>query len=205
MNEAPVDHRTPRTSELLAAVLAAHTSERVSVGDLLDALRNRAFGISFLLFGLPNCIPMPPGIPVICGIILALIGLQMAMGRQELWLPQAISKRTFSRSVLETIVNRSRSWILWFERWSRPRMEVFAGPTSRRVVGALVVLLGFVLLLPIPFLGNMPPGIAVCILGLGLVERDGAVILGGFFATAIGTLVAFAMTWAIWQGAVAIF
>ncbi|WP_245263186.1 exopolysaccharide biosynthesis protein [Azorhizobium doebereinerae] len=205
MNEALVDHRTPRTSELLAAVLAAHTEPRVSVGDLIDALRNRAFGISFLLFGLPNCIPMPPGIPVICGIILALIGLQMAMGRQELWLPQALARRTFSRSVLETIITRSSSWIAWFERWSRPRMEVFAGPTARRVVGALVVLLGFVLLLPIPFLGNMPPGIAVCILGLGLVERDGAVILGGFFATALGTLVAFGMTWAIWQGAVAIF
>ncbi|GGF60279.1 exod protein [Azorhizobium oxalatiphilum] len=204
MNEALVDHRTPRTSELLAAVLAAQTEPRVSVGELIDALRNRAFGISVLLFGLPNCIPMPPGIPVICGIILALIGLQMAMGRQELWLPQTIAKRTFSRSVLETLINRSRSWIAWFERWSRPRMEVFAGPTARRVVGCLVVLLGFVLLLPIPLLGNMPPGIAVCILGLGLVERDGAVILGGFFATALGTAIAFGMTWALWAGAVAI-
>lgn len=205
MIEAPLDHRTPRTSELLAAVLAAHTEPRVAVGDLIDALRNRAFGITFLLFGIPNCLPMPPGIPVICGIILGLIGLQMAIGRQELWLPQFIAKRTFSRSILEAIVSRSSSWIQWFERWSRPRLEVFAGPTARRVVGAMVVLLGFVLLLPIPFLGNLPPGIAVCILGLGLVERDGAVILAGFFATALGTLITAGMTWAIWQGAVAIF
>jgi hypothetical protein len=200
-----VDHRTPRTSELLAAVLAAQEGERVAIGDLINALRNRAFGITFLLFGIPNCIPMPPGIPVICGIVLGLIGLQMAMGRQELWLPERVARQTFSRSMLEAIVTRSRPTIEWFERWSRPRMEMFAGPTARRVVGAVVVLLGFILLLPIPFLGNLPPGFAVCIFGLGLVERDGAVILAGFFATVLGILITAGMSWAIWQGAVAIF
>lgn len=200
-----MDHRTPRTSELLAAVLAAQEGERVAIGDLINALRNRAFGITFLLFGIPNCIPMPPGIPVICGIVLGLIGLQMAMGRQELWLPERVARQTFSRSMLEAIVTRSRPTIEWFERWSRPRMEMFAGPTARRVVGAVVVLLGFILLLPIPFLGNLPPGFAVCIFGLGLVERDGAVILAGFFATVLGILVTAGMSWAIWQGAVAIF
>ncbi|HQS09483.1 MAG TPA: exopolysaccharide biosynthesis protein [Xanthobacteraceae bacterium] len=200
-----MDHRTPRTSELLAAVLAAQEGERVAIGDLINALRNRAFGITFLLFGIPNCIPMPPGIPVICGIVLGLIGLQMAMGRQELWLPDRISRQTFSRSMLDAIVTRSRPTIEWFERWSRPRLEQFAGPTARRVVGSVVVLLGFILLLPIPFLGNLPPGFAVCIFGLGLVERDGGVILAGFFATVLGILVTAGMSWAIWQGAVAIF
>ena len=200
-----MDHRTPRTSELLAAVLAAQEGEKVAIGDLVNALRNRAFGILFLIFGIPNCIPMPPGIPVICGIVLGLIGLQMVLGRQELWLPDWISRRTFSRAVLDTIVTRSQPYIQKFERLSRPRLEQFAGPLARRLVGATVVLLGFILLLPIPFLGNLPPGFAVCIFGLGLVERDGGVILAGFFATVIGLLITAAMSWAIWQGAIAIF
>ncbi|MFG1479595.1 exopolysaccharide biosynthesis protein [Xanthobacter sp. V4C-4] len=200
-----MDHRTPRTSELLAAVLSAQEGEKVAIGDLINALRNRAFGILFLIFGIPNCIPMPPGVPVICGIILGLIGLQMAMGRQELWLPERIARRTFSRAMLETIVARSRPYIEKFERLSRPRYEQFAGPTARRIVGATVVLLGFTLLLPIPFLGNLPPGFAVCVFGLGLVERDGLVILAGFGATLVGLLITGLMSWAIWQGAVAIF
>lgn len=200
-----MDHRTPRTSELLAAVLAAQEGEKVAIGDLVNALRNRAFGILFLIFGIPNCIPMPPGIPVICGIVLGLIGIQMVIGRQELWLPERIARQTFSRSMLETIVTRSRPYIERFERLSRPRLEQFAGPLARRIVGATVVLLGFILLLPIPFLGNLPPGFAVCIFGLGLVERDGGVILAGFFATVLGLLITAAMSWAIWQGAIAIF
>lgn len=200
-----MDHRTPRTSELLAAVLSAQEGEKVAIGDLVNALRNRAFGILFLIFGIPNCIPMPPGIPVICGIILGLIGLQMALGRQELWLPEKIAKRTFSRSMLEAIVTRSRPYIERFESFSRPRYEAFAGPTARRVVGATVVLLGIVLLLPIPFFGNLPPGFAVCVFGLGLVERDGLVILAGFGATVLGLIITALMSWAIWQGAIAIF
>lgn len=200
-----MDHRTPRTSELLAAVLAAQEGDKVAIGDLVNALRNRAFGILFLIFGIPNCIPMPPGIPVICGIVLGLIGLQMALGRQELWLPERIARQTFSRSMLDSIVTRSRPYIERFERFSRPRLEQFAGPLARRIVGATVVLLGFILLLPIPFLGNLPPGFAVCIFGLGLVERDGGVILAGFFATVLGLLITAAMSWAIWQGAIAIF
>lgn len=200
-----MDHRTPRTSELLAAVLAAQEGDKVAIGDLVNALRNRAFGILFLIFGIPNCIPMPPGIPVICGIVLGLIGLQMALGRQELWLPDRIARQTFSRAMLESIVTRSRPYIERFERFSRPRLEQFAGPLARRIVGATVVLLGFILLLPIPFLGNLPPGFAVCIFGLGLVERDGGVILAGFFATVLGLLITAAMSWAIWQGAIAIF
>ncbi|MEW6256524.1 MAG: exopolysaccharide biosynthesis protein [Pseudomonadota bacterium] len=200
-----MDHRTPRTSELLAAVLAAQEGDKVSIGDLVNALRNRAFGILFLIFGIPNCIPMPPGIPVICGTVLGLIGLQMALGRQELWLPERIARQTFSRAMLESIVTRSRPYIERFERFSRPRLEQFAGPLARRIVGATVVLLGFILLLPIPFLGNLPPGFAVCIFGLGLVERDGGVILAGFFATVLGLLITAAMSWAIWQGAIAIF
>ncbi|MGQ3674629.1 exopolysaccharide biosynthesis protein [Xanthobacter sp. TB0139] len=200
-----MDHRTPRTSELLAAVLVATEGDKVAVGDLVNALRNRAFGILLLIFGIPNCIPMPPGLPVICGIILALIGLQMALGRQEVWLPEIISRRTFSRSVLEKIVNTSRPYIERFENWSRPRLPQVSGAAGRRGVGVLVVVLGLVLaFLPIPIFGNIPPGIAVCVLGLGLVERDGVIIAIGYAVTALALVVLGLMAWALWRGAIAI-
>lgn len=201
-----MDHRTPRTSELLTAVLAAQEGEKVAIGDLVNALRNRAFGILFLLFGIPNCIPMPPGIPVICGIILALIGLQMALGRHDLWLPDIIAKRTFSRAMLERIVNRSRPYIRRFEGWSKPRYPHVSGPVGRHIMGVTVVVLGLVLaFLPIPFFGNIPPGIAVCILGLGLVERDGLIIMIGYVASVLALIALGLMAWALWKGALAIF
>jgi hypothetical protein len=197
---APVESRAPRTSELIAALPYGHEGERIPIGDLVHALRNRAFGMTLLLFGIPNCIPMPPGIPVICGTILILASFPMILGRNELWLPQWLSRKTISKTDLERISTLALPWITRLEKWSKPRLEIFAGHQARRIVGAVVAFLGFVLILPIPFLGNMPPGIAVCIFGLGLIERDGLIILIGFFATVIALAVTVAMTWAIIEG-----
>lgn len=201
LQAAAMEPRLPRTSELIAALPHGHDGDRVAIGDLVHALRNRAFGVTLLLFGIPNCIPMPPGIPVICGTILILAAIPMIMGRDQMWLPERLARRTIAKSDLERISTLAMPWILRLEKMSRPRMPVFAGPTARRIIGAVVAFLGFVLILPIPFLGNMPPGIAICIFGLGLIERDGLIILIAFFATVIALAVTVGMTWAIIMGA----
>lgn len=191
----------PRTSELLLGIASAHEGqERVAIGDLIHALRNRAFGITLLLFGIPNCIPMPPGIPVICGIVLILAAVPMIRGRDELWLPQRIERRTIPVADFKRMIDRALPWIVRLERLTRPRLDVFAGPAARRAVGLVVAFLGFVLILPIPFLGNMPPGIAVCIFGLGMIERDGLLILLGFIATVAALIITVGMTWALIEG-----
>lgn len=199
-----VDHRSPRTSELLSAIVTAHSAERIGVGEIVHALRNRAFGLSILLLGLPNCLPMPPGLPVICGILLCLVGGQMVMGRDELWLPRWLANRTLSRGLLEKIVNGSLKLIRRFEGYSRPRLPYFSSPSARFVLGGLVVVLGLLLLLPIPIFGNLPPGIAVVILGLGLVERDGVFILAGVVATLVSFGVMGLLSWLLFQGALAV-
>lgn len=199
-----MDHRSPRTSELLSAIVTAHSAERIGVGEVVHALRNRAFGLSILLLGLPNCLPMPPGLPVICGILLCLVGTQMLMGRDELWLPRWLANRTISRALLERIVNGSLKWIRRFESYSRPRLHYFSSPSARFVLGGMVLVLGLLLLLPIPIFGNLPPGIAVAILGLGLVERDGAFIFAGVVATLVSLGVMGLLSWMLFQGALAV-
>lgn len=68
-----------------------------------------------------------------------------------------------------------------------------------------MVVLGLLLLLPIPIFGNLPPGIAVVILGLGLVERDGVFILAGVVATLVSFGVMGLLSWLLFQGALAVF
>jgi hypothetical protein len=91
------------------------------------------------------------------------------------------------------------------ERFAKPRLSVFADARSRRIVGIVGLVLGLALLLPIPIIGNIPLGIPICILGLGLVERDGAVILAGYVATSLGLLITAGLGYLIFQGALAIF
>jgi hypothetical protein len=68
------------------------------------------------------------------------------------------------------------------------------GP-AERLIGLACLLLSMVLVLPI-WLGNMAPAAAIAVLSLGLVQRDGLVVLIGWgvVAVAVGLLV---LAWSV--------
>src|SRR5690606_33831763 len=111
--------RPPRTSEVLAKI-AADAGERVSFGEIVRGLRHRAFGFATLVFALPCCLPMIPGIPTICGAALVIIGLNLVAVRRRLWLPQAIAAKSVARADLERLVTRALPYLRKLERLSRP-------------------------------------------------------------------------------------
>jgi hypothetical protein len=74
------------------------------------------------------------------------------------------------------------------ERTIRPRLLPLTGPQAERVIGIVGFSLAIIIFLPIPF-GNMLPGLALAILGLGLLERDGLAVLLGLLAAVTGVLV----------------
>jgi hypothetical protein len=197
-----LDHRAPRTSELIAALPDSFVGETLTLADLVRALRNRVFGLGILLFALPNIFPMPPGIPAAMGAVLMLLGAQLAIGNSTVWMPKFLARRTIARETLRKISERSVPWIQKFEKISRPRLDVLTNPVAARVVGVAVFVLGLVLLMPFPLLGNIPPGAAACILGLGLVERDGVVVAAGYVASAIALGITGFMTWLVWESVV---
>ncbi len=197
-----MDHRAPRTSELIAALPDSFVGETLTLADLVRALRNRVFGLGILLFALPNIFPMPPGIPAAMGAVLMLLGAQLAIGNSTVWMPKFLARRTITRETLRKISERAVPWIQKFEKISRPRLDILTNPVAARVVGVMVFVLGLVLLLPFPLLGNIPPGAAACILGLGLVERDGVVVALGYVASAIALGITGFMTWLVWESVV---
>ena len=46
------------------------------------------------------------------------------------------------------------------------------------------------MILPIPLLGNMPPGFAASVIAIGMTERDGLVVLIGTLVSAIAIAIA---------------
>ncbi|WP_204279918.1 exopolysaccharide biosynthesis protein, partial [Serratia marcescens] len=65
-----------RTSDVLT-VLASQEGDRLTVGDIVAVLKDRAFALLVVILGLPNCLPMPPPIPLICGLLLLLVAVQL--------------------------------------------------------------------------------------------------------------------------------
>jgi len=194
------DHH-PRTSDMIAALPDGFATETLSIYDLIAAMRGRVFALGILLFALPNIFPMPPGIPAACGAVLMLLGGQLAFGNDRLWVPRFVGRRTLTRESLRNLANRSVPWIRKFERFSRPRLDSLTTPLVNRITGIVIFILGLVLLMPFPFLGNVPPGFAACILGLGLVERDGVIVLIGFISSVLAVGITVATTWLLAAGA----
>src|SRR5690242_21079467 len=94
-------------------------SERISVGDIADALDARAFGLATLIFSLPSIVPMPPGVPTVVGIALLIVSFQMVIGRQELWLPRFLTRQNFSRKALVSALEKLQPRLRAVERIAR--------------------------------------------------------------------------------------
>jgi hypothetical protein len=182
-----------RTSEVLRE-LAYGEGERVSFRDILIGLRHRAFGFTMLIFALPCCLPMPPGIPTVCGIALTIIALNLIAVRRRLWLPSAIADKSLARADLRRVVDRVLPMMQRLERICRPRLAPLTEPFGKVLIGLVVLVLGLVMILPIPFLGNMPPGFAASVIAIGVIERDGLVVLIGLVVSVAAIAVASAAT-----------
>jgi len=189
-----------RTSHVLAS-LASGPGERLTVADILAVLRDRAYALLVVLLGLPNCLPMPPPIPLVCGFLLAFVAIQIVIGRPTPWLPRVLLNRSIARADVERAVARAMPILARLERFSRPRMTVFESGVAFRLMGLLLLVLsiGIVFALP-PFVGQIPLGIAVCLVGLGLVERDGLVVLGGLALGSIGLTLSAGFVYAVVTG-----
>jgi len=165
------------------------------LGSMVTELRNRALGLLLLIFALPCCVPMPPGIPAACGVAILFVGVQMLLGRQSPWIPRALADRDMARADLQRLVDRSAGAVKWLERLCRPRLAPVTGGIGKVFIGLVVSVLAVILILPIPFVGNIPPGIATAIIGLGLAERDGLVVAFGFVTAAVALAITSTVAW----------
>jgi hypothetical protein len=191
-----------RTSEVLLDLTLEGEGERVTFRDILERLRHRAFGFTLLIFALPCCLPMPPGIPTVCGTALVIIALNLIVARQRLWLPSAIADKSIARADLQRMVGRLVPYLAKLERICKPRWPLVTEPVGKVLIGIVILALGVIMILPIPFVGNMPPGFAASVIAIGMTERDGLIVLIGAVVSVIAIAVASVATWAAILGIV---
>jgi hypothetical protein len=164
-------------SDLLHGLAQQAGRDRISVRDLIDALGDRALGALLFLFAFPNVLPMPPGTSAVLGAPLVFLAAQLMLGRRP-WLPRLLSSRSMSQADFALLVRRIAPWLRRGERMLRPRFGWLTRPPLEYALGAVCLVLAIVLVLPIP-LGNVLPAVAISLLALAIVERDGLWVLAG--------------------------
>ena len=64
----------------------------------------------------------------------------------------------------------------WFERLSRPRLKVLSTGAGERFAALFMIVATITIVLPMV---NTVPSIALALLAVGLIQRDGLFVLGG--------------------------
>jgi hypothetical protein len=164
-------------SLVLLALARDTTRERIRIGDLFTALGDRAIGALMFVFAVPNVVPVPPGVSTVLGAPLLFLAAQLMTGRAP-WLPAVVAQRSLSREDFARLMDRVLPWLMRGEKLLRPRLGMWVRPPMEYLVGAICLLLAMVLVLPIP-LGNALPALAISVLALGVLERDGLWVLAG--------------------------
>ncbi len=178
----------PRLSADLRA-LADHCQDRaVSLAEIVQVLHGRGYRLLVVLLCLPFLTPIPlPGLSTPIGLVVALIGLRLALG-QKPHLPRRLMARELPPRVLLRVLRGSSRLVAAFERLSKPRLQfLYRNTLFQRIGGALIALCGLKLLLPVPIpMSNFFPGFAAALLAAGSFEEDGWLFVAGtvtFFAS----------------------
>ena len=199
VDQAPRDDGADRLSAILTAIAKGQHRERISIADLLHALEHRAIGALMFIFAVPNAIPVPPGVSAVLGAPLIFLSFQLMIGRRP-WLPRIITDRSLSRVDFEKVVDLAAPWLAKAERLMRPRLSFLAAPPAEYLVGAICLILSIILFLPIP-LGNMLPAFTICVLALGVLERDGVWIAIGHALAIVAVVIVWGVVIALAWGA----
>jgi hypothetical protein len=188
-------HRTNhRKVSQIIADLAREPKDRVSLADLLAVLDERAFGVLMLILALPNAVGLGtiPGLSTVFGIPQIFVSLQMILGAQRPWLPVFVLKRSIAMKDFRTMVERAEPYLVKIERLLRPRLAIMSSDPVERLLGLVLLLLSILVALPIPF-ANQPPAVAQGLIALGMIERDGVIVLVGLVVAALAAAVATAV------------
>ena len=168
--------RDAGTRALLDALLDGDDQQTLDFGALMRGLGRRAFGMLLLLATLPAFIPIPIG-GALSGPLVVLLAAQLLIGLRRPWLPGFIARRGPKRQTLARFENMIAPWLLRLERVVRPRLGVMLDHRlASTLTGLLLLLLGLLLSLPIPFTNYLIGGL-ILLFALALLERDGALML----------------------------
>ena len=151
-----------------------------------------------IVFMIPVSIP---GVSTVFGGAILLIGICRTFSH-TLWLPGKLLERKLPSDKVKSALRKGRKWALWAEKISRPgRMEWILGTGGRETMANIALVYGAILLMApfggIPF-SNTLPALAIILLAMGMLQRDGQSVLLGHVMNLASTLYFFFLFYGGW-------
>ena len=171
------NYRNEGIRTLLAMFEFGDPAQHMKLGQILQNLQQSAFGVFLFIAILPSFIPIPGVGGALSGPLVILIGAQMMCGLRKPWVPGFIARRGPRRGTMHRFLDRIDGALRRLDRLLKPRLPQLLQPVAAHAFsGLLLVLLGVLLSLPIPFT-NYLFGFQLLLFSLALLERDGVLML----------------------------
>lgn len=142
---------------------------------------------SLLLLMATLCLLPVPGVGSVLGLGIAALAWALWRGEHAPGLPPRVARLTLPRVWARRVLGLLARTYGLAGRHARARMSSLAEGRSRPWIAATTALMALIVLMPIPF-GNLLPALALMLIGLALVFRDGLALLLGLGLAGVALL-----------------
>jgi len=178
--------------------LAAH-SDKVRIGDVVEAIGQRSFGPFLLLPALIDISPIGsiPTLPTFLALVIVITAVQLLLGRKHLWMPGFIARRGAKSEKVTKAADKLDGLAARLDKWFHGRLPRFTSPFFQRIAAVLII--GLTVTIPplelLP-LATTAPMAAIAAFGLAMLVRDGLLMVAAgvislgalaFAATMVGS------------------
>ena len=171
-------NKPKKTSLIIAEIVESCVEDgTVTVGEFLGRMGHRALAIAILVFSISAVVVgVVPGFSMLMAVPIMFMALQMAMGKNSVYLPKRIREKHISPKHIRGALFQSIPALRWVEKFLRPRATWLTTGMCERIIAGIIVILAGILALPIP-MGNFLPSFTISLLALAILERDGVLLL----------------------------
>jgi hypothetical protein len=165
---------------------AGKPDEPTSIDQIVEAIGQRSFGPLILVPGLIVLSPLSgmPGVPTLGGIAVLLIAGQMLLGRQTVWLPAFIRRRSIAPRRMTQAGRFLMPVARFVDRFTGRRLAWLTRKPWSYFIAASCILIA-VLMPPLEAIifANVLTAAAITAFGLALVAHDGLLAALAFALT----------------------
>jgi hypothetical protein len=175
---------------VLEDLLGRAPADQVTFEWIVANLRERSFGVVFLVLAL---IGLLPGASLPIAVLLPIPAVQLVRARPEPRLPRFIANRHVATPKLARLVARVMPLLRRLERVVRPRWLAEFDATER-IVGCTIILMAASMFSPFPF-SHVIPLLVTMLIAVAYLEDDGLLLCIGLVAALVSLAITAVALW----------
>ncbi len=172
-----------------------------SIGELMEAVGDKGFGLLLIILSLPSAIPVPAvGYSTPFGICMVIIAAQIFIGRTEVQLPTRLKKIRIPLKLVRSITSFALGFLKKTEKFIKPRQRWIHSKLGHSILSITISIMAIFMIFPIPGTNTLP-AMAIFVIGISIAEEDGLIaITAMLFSTLAAAFSGWLAYWFITEG-----